>query len=645
MKVNEIKALLVDDDPQFLKTMKESLENKNCLVQCVSNQQDALSTLVNEAFHVVFIDCILNSGQGVELVQDIKKMLGDSVEIIMMSGILTGKSLSNYIDLGISDFISKPISDKDIEENIKKVREKYVHESKKNLLAKLFTENNSDIQILKSLISLKQVKDYEFFFYLNSALLSKELFTINFKVNDKRHKIICKKGVITDYECDNTEIFLNKILSKNFITPQESEQLKGSSQSDCVQTLLNKCMLSSGQISDIKYNMFIETLKEIVPGVEISLEINMGNLKKESFALLDQSEYADLIFLVLKEKFSNQFSFLFDEKIMKKSLVFEKNLPNYLPEVESFLSDLKEGIKLQGIYNKYLNDKDTFCFYLLYILLKGNVYLSKNNTNLRHHYLYERYESLYKFINKIDKPKKLFLYLRALPMTDTLSAEENKETYLHFVKHNHPDTIPFDIPKDLTDLITKVLSKIKTFYDICSNPTLRIKEEKKKKKEKIEKEMILTEKKKICERHLEEEKYEKAFSLIRSMPRKTIDEEISWQLFYLWIHFKDKNNVNIDKKTVYKYTKNVQSQARELQKEKLYNYVMGLSYESKQNYKQAELFYKRTKMSDPTFQPCYPAIKRCSLKLLAEKKKNQLFIDKLRSFSLNDLKKNLKKSG
>lgn len=642
MAGQKLKILIVDDDPKFLEMFRRNLESKNCLVQTASDQKTALSLLVNEAFHVIFIDCILNTGRGgIELAQDIKRILGNSIEIIMISGIVTGKSLSNYIDLGICDFLSKPISEREIEDHINHIMEKYIHGNKKNLLDKLFSKT-PDIQILKLLISLQKAKDYEFFLYLNSALSSKESLTFQFKFNNKTHKITCDKKEIVNYESDSSEIFLKRLLSKNYITEQEALQLKSRSESESVQSLLQNCILSTAQIMDVKYDILVETLKEISPGIEISININLTSPEKKSFMLLNQDEYVDLVFLFLKQRFNNQLFSMFDDDIMNRSLICEENLPNYIPEIDSFISDLKDGMKLTGIYNKYINDKNSFCSYIIYILLKGGIYLSRTNMHVQYHYLYERYENLYQFFNKAEKPEKVFVSLKA-PSAEAISENDIKEAYLSFVKKNHQDTIHFDIPEDLSNLITKVLSKIKDLYDFCNDHSIRIKRDKQHKKEKMEKEIILTEKKKICERHLEEKKYKEAFSLIEAMPEKTIDTEPYWQLLYLWLHMRTKHIT--DKATSQKYLKNVKAKARELQKEKLYYYILGLHYKNKAGYEQAKRFFQKAKSLDPSFQPCYQEIKECSIQLLGKNKKNLSFMDKLNSISISSLKKKLKKAG
>lgn len=647
MEAEKIKVLIVDDNSKFLKVLQQNLESRDCIVQCASNRQIALTLLMNEIFHIAFIDCVLNEGQGTDLVQDIRKYLGHSVDIVMMSGIVQEKSISSYVDLDIHGFLSKPIADKDIEQTLGNIKDKYLYGGKQNILVKLFKQNSSSVQLLKLLVSLDEIKSYEFFFYLNKALLLKESLNIDVKLHNKKYRITCNKGVITNYECEDSNIFLQNLLSKNFITRQEMDHLKGRNQEECIDILLRKCILSSGQISDVKYDMLLKLLESIAPEVKLSVKFNLTPPKKDAFLLLNQGEYADLVFLFLKQKFNDQLFFLFDEEIMKKYLIFEKNVSDYLAETEEFIADLKSGMKLKGIYDKYIDNKNYFCSYLIYILLKGDVYLSESSHQVKYYYLYERYNNLFKIVEKNSKPENVFKCFDASLDTTSISPKEIKSIYLRFIQNNHPDKIPIELPAELFNLINKLLSKLKNFYDAYSIPSLRKDRENKKKQEILEKEILLTEQKKICERHLEEGKCKEAFSLIKSVSQAVLDEDMDWQLFYIWVYFENQRTdlkINVNKNTAHKYIKNVTSKARDLLKNKFYCYILGLHYESNRHYEKARDFFEKSKMLDPSFQPSYSSSKRCSLNLIKSKKEQPLLF-KWKSFSLGDLVKKNKKAG
>ena len=122
------------------------------------------------------------------------------------------------------------------------------------------------------------------------------------------------KGNIVDYQCNDSHTFIQRLVSKGFINKQEVFQLKGLSYTACIEFLITNCILSSGQIFDLKYDLLLETLKEIKSGIDISVEFNLHSSSSENnFILLEQTEYADLVFLFLKQKFNNQLFSLFDE--------------------------------------------------------------------------------------------------------------------------------------------------------------------------------------------------------------------------------------------------------------------------------------------------------------------------------------------
>ncbi|MCZ0932364.1 MAG: response regulator [Oligoflexia bacterium] len=645
MSVEKLRVLVVDDDPRFLDVMRSSLESKKCDVTCVSDGQIALSLLIKQIFHVVFIDCVLHSCKGTEIVQEIRKLLGHSVQIIMMSGVIPEKSLSSYIDVGICDFLSKPISDKEIEANLRKIKEKYIYGTQNNLLVRLFSSSIPALQTLKFLISLEKVKDYEFFFYLSCALSSKESFDLKFRFNDKKHEILLNKGNIIDYKCNDSNIFIQRLLSKNFINTAESTQLRGLSQEDIVNFLITNCILSLGQLFDLKYDLLIETLKEITSGVKISVDFNLRSLSSEkNFVLLERSEYADIVFLFLKQKFNNQLFSLFEEDIMNKHLVFKDECVSYLPEIESFIADLKSGIKLKGIYDKYIGDKNLFCFYIIYILLKGNVYLSESNVNVKHQYLYERYKKLYNFIKKAKTVKEVFMKLSGAGDNKALNPAEVKLIFNDFLQHNHPDKIGYDLPSSFLNIVNKTITTLKNKYERENDPNFMLAMEEKRKKDQIEQEILLNEKKKIIERDLETKNYKKAYSLLESVPKEVLNQETEWQLIYLWFHFKNKELFEKNKEEVHKFMKVIQAKKRDLQKNKLFCFVLGLYHFNKNNYGQASVYFNQTKDLDPSFQPSYPEIKKCSVVLLKEKKSTQSFMEKLKTLTLTDIKRELVKS-
>ena len=619
MNSNKLKVLVVDDDKKFLTIMKQSLESKNCDVTCVSDGFKAISLLVNQPYQLVFIDCVLYSHKGTEIVQEIREVLGNSVQIILMSGVIPEKSLSSYIDVGICDFLSKPISDKELEQNLRKVKEKHVYGSKNNILVKLFSHNIPFIQKLKLLVSLQKIKDYELFFYLSTALASKDSIYLKFTFNNKNHEIFIKDGNIIDYKCNDANMFIQRLVSKKIVDDNDIVQLVGLNEDKIVKSLINNCILSAGQLFDLKYELLIETLKEITPGMEISVNFNLQSFSsKDHFILLEQGEYSDIVFLFLKQRFNNQLFSIFSEDIMDKHIIFNETKGlDYFPEMSDFVEDLKRGMKLKGIYDQYINDKNLFCFYIIYVLLKGNAYLSGDNINFRHNYLKERYEKLYKFITKTKTAREVFVKLSESPMMQSTNQTYFKNLFNSFIKYNHPDKID-NLPESILDLVNKTIIALQNKYEREFDPKLMMEIEKKSKEKQIKQEILLTEKKKIIERDLETKSYQKAYSLLKDIPVRVLDKETDWQLIYLWVHFKDKNLFEKNKTEVHRYMKVIQAQKRDLQSNRLFYFVLGLYCLNKGSHIRANKHFKRAKELDPSFQPVYSEIKDVSIELLKQ---------------------------
>ena len=639
MSIEKLKVLVVDDDPVFLDVMKRVLESKKCDVICVSDAQVALSLLLNQIFHLVFIDCVLQSCKGTTVVQKIRELLGASVQIIMMSGIVPEKSLSRYIDVGICDFLSKPISDKEIELNLRKVKEKYIYGTQNNILIKLFSPSVSTLQTLKSLTTLKTVRDYEFFFYLSNALATKETLSLKFEFNSKEHKIILDQGNIVDYISNDNEAFIQRLIDKNYINESSLLKLRGLKQEDIVNFLITNCLLSSGQLSDLKYDFLIDTLKDISVGMEISVDFDLYSKPVDNYyVILEQSEYADTVFLFLKQKFNNQLFSLFDDDIMEKHLIFEDKKFSYRPEMESLINELKSGIKLKGIYNRYIDDKNLFCFYITYVLLNGNVYFSEDSMSFKHQYLHERYTKLYHFITNAKTIREVFIKLSGFPGNQQLNHSEMKIILNNFLQHNHPDKVGFELTGSFLKLVNKTIFALRSRYEKENDPNLIREIEENKKKEQIKLEIMLREKKKIIERDIETKQYQKAYSLLKSIPENTLKVELEWQLIYLWFHFKCKEYFKKNKEQVHQFMRIIQEKRRDLQSDKLFQFVLGLFHFNKKNYQQANVYFNQVKKLDPSFQPNYSELKKCSVILLKEKKATQSFMEKLKNFSLTDIK-------
>ena len=631
MDIQKIKTLIVDDDLRFSELLKKTLESKNCEVQIASDAITALSYLVNEHYHIVFLDCVLKDKNGMEFHSRIKEVVGDSVQIIMMSGVVSSKSLSSYIDLGVFDFLSKPISESEIDINLRKIKDRYIYGKQDNILIKLFKENISQIEALKYLVYLKKACGYEFFLYLSSALATKESIKLEFTLNNKKREVIFNQGNFIDYKYKNSSSFIERLVANRLIKPEEATTLKHKTEEECVKYLISHFILSPDQIVNFKYDLLVDTLKSIYPKTEISIDFQIVPVEKEHSIILTQNEYADIVFLCLKQNFNNEFFPLFDKNLTERHLIFNtNNIKTYLPELTNIIEELKSKIKLSTLYKKHIQDKNIFCFYILHILLKGDVFISDQEES-DHNYFYERYKKLEKFITTADR-RDLFNIILGRETFYLTSKDEKKKAYNRFLKRNHPDIISqYKLPKKILDQVNQTTRVFRRIYEEETNPNVRREIQKQKKEEALKETMLMTENKKLMERYLEEKKYKSAFSILEIVPDETIDKEIEWQLLIAWLYLKTKRDRRREAKLLSLFTA-IQKNKQDLESNKIYYYIVGLNYMNRKNYRKALESFNVSKKLDYSFKPTYEEIKKCSLYTLKTQKKNHSVLKKILNF-------------
>ncbi len=620
MSKDVIKVLIVDDNHNFLKMMKEVFVSKDCDVEIASNEGEALKILLNQPIHIAFIDCVLLSGQGIDLVQKIRKHLGFSLDIVMMSGVIHQNSISHYMNTNVvTGFLQKPISNQYIEEYIHKIKERLIFGSKEQFLLRIFDQKISSNYKMKYFLSLKKAKSINFLLMLAVLLDSKERGYIQFSTNTKdKYKISFNKGVISNYSNYNSEHLLNHCVEKGLLS-EEVNKFKGMDYNALVDKLVQSCYISPQQVIDIKINSLEEVLKLIMASQYISFKIKLFTSEEKFNFQFSQTELANFIFQNQNKGFNTSIESLFEGQVLKSSFKFEADnnddIEFYPTEVRPLVAKLRTGLKIDSPILKSENLYKS----LIYILSKGGVYFSNLNNNFKYTYFYERYKKLYELFQKED-PHDIYKLL-SNKKENLLDNELVHKTYLSFVNFNHIDKMPEDLPRDILNLIGRVLERLKYQCDVIINPKLGQEEDEKGKK--IKEEIFLIRKKQSCKTFLEKENYEKAFSVIQDISEELMDEDITWQLFYLWLKFSN-SKLSLDESRIKKYLKNI-SQNNKIKYNYIYHYILGLYYESKNNHIKALTCYERAKLLDPSFKTIYSAIKRIAFKNMEKEKKQSFF--------------------
>ena len=118
--MENFRALVVDDEPDFLETLVNRLQKWNIDTTGARSGEEALEIMKKKLFDVVILDVKMPGGMdGIETLHEIKKK-HPLVEVVMLTGHATVETAIEGMKLGAFDYLMKPC---DIDVLIAKVTE------------------------------------------------------------------------------------------------------------------------------------------------------------------------------------------------------------------------------------------------------------------------------------------------------------------------------------------------------------------------------------------------------------------------------------------------------------------------------------------------------------------------------------------
>ncbi|HSQ60309.1 MAG TPA: sigma 54-interacting transcriptional regulator, partial [Acidobacteriota bacterium] len=102
-----LRALLVDDDDDFLAGLSEIAEQEGFSVTTAGTLKDARELLSTETVDVAVVDLALPDGEGIALLPELRDMPG--TDVILISGVATVESAIFALRGGALDYLTKPL--------------------------------------------------------------------------------------------------------------------------------------------------------------------------------------------------------------------------------------------------------------------------------------------------------------------------------------------------------------------------------------------------------------------------------------------------------------------------------------------------------------------------------------------------------
>ena len=137
--MNEPNVLIVDDEKDYLETLKKRLQKRGLEITAIENGKEALEWLINNSVDVVLLDVRMAGLDGIQVLREIKKRY-PLTEVIMLTGHASTEVAIEGMELGAFDYLMKPV---DFDELLYKIQDahkkKSIQEEKIRGMKKLVT--------------------------------------------------------------------------------------------------------------------------------------------------------------------------------------------------------------------------------------------------------------------------------------------------------------------------------------------------------------------------------------------------------------------------------------------------------------------------------------------------------------------------
>jgi len=127
-----MKILIIEDEKEMLQNMRQTLEMENYVVETAASFEQAVSKLGVYRYDCILLDIGLPDGNGLELLEEIKKNgFQDGVIIVSARDSLDDKIRG--LDLGADDYLAKPFHTAELNARVKAVLRRKKFDGSKTL--------------------------------------------------------------------------------------------------------------------------------------------------------------------------------------------------------------------------------------------------------------------------------------------------------------------------------------------------------------------------------------------------------------------------------------------------------------------------------------------------------------------------------
>jgi len=107
------RILIVDDDPYFLRVLNRILTGENFQVKTAEGAVEAAQILQENCFDLVISDLRLPDGDGLSILQEIRKS-GSEIPVVILTAYGEVDSYLEAMNAGATEYLNKPVKSEEL---------------------------------------------------------------------------------------------------------------------------------------------------------------------------------------------------------------------------------------------------------------------------------------------------------------------------------------------------------------------------------------------------------------------------------------------------------------------------------------------------------------------------------------------------
>lgn len=122
--LENIKVLVAEDNPFNRMLMQIMFKNHDIMYDMVESGSEAIAKAMENKYDIILMDIQMPGMDGVEAMQEIRKNLGTELPIVAVTANAIESELEEYIQKGMTDFLTKPFEEKKLLQKLVKTLQK-----------------------------------------------------------------------------------------------------------------------------------------------------------------------------------------------------------------------------------------------------------------------------------------------------------------------------------------------------------------------------------------------------------------------------------------------------------------------------------------------------------------------------------------